>query len=148
MPARYCTPTVSPYGGYCGFRSRPGSPNRSRYPQILRGASSDLIRELGCGREGQGRNRSLRRTAGGWSGRPPPHQAWYGDETSFGAYVPELPGLGVAGDSVEEVERLIREAIPLHIESLRAHGDPVPPPATVATLVAAPAATTSTSTHA
>jgi predicted RNase H-like HicB family nuclease len=70
-------------------------------------------------------------------------------EASFGAYAPELPGLGVAGDSVEEVERLIREAIPLHIESLRAHGDPVPPPATVATLVvAAPAATTSTSTHA
>jgi predicted RNase H-like HicB family nuclease len=45
-------------------------------------------------------------------------------ETSFGAYAPELPGLGVAGDSLEEVERLIREAIPLHIESLRAHGGP------------------------
>jgi predicted RNase H-like HicB family nuclease len=56
-------------------------------------------------------------------------------ETSFGAYVPELPGLGVAGDSLEEVERLIREAIPLHIESLRAQGDPVPPPSTVATMV-------------
>jgi predicted RNase H-like HicB family nuclease len=41
----------------------------------------------------------------------------------------------VAGDSLEEVERLIREAIPLHIESLRARGDPVPPPSTVATLV-------------
>jgi predicted RNA binding protein YcfA (HicA-like mRNA interferase family) len=47
----------------------------------------------------------------------------------------DLPGLGVAGDSVEEVERLIREAIPLHIESLRAHGEPVPPPTTVATAV-------------
>ena len=64
-------------------------------------------------------------------------------ETSFGAYVPELPGLGVAADSLEEVERLIREAIPLHIESLRAHGDPVPPPWTVAAmLVPAPAALT------
>jgi predicted RNase H-like HicB family nuclease len=62
-------------------------------------------------------------------------------EASFGAYVPELPGLGVAGSSVEEVERLIREAIPLHIESLRAHGDPVPPPSTVAAMVVpAPAA--------
>ena len=62
-------------------------------------------------------------------------------ETSFGAYVPELPGLGVAGDSVEEVERLIREAIPLHLESLRIHGEPVPSPSTVATLVVpAPAA--------
>jgi predicted RNase H-like HicB family nuclease len=64
-------------------------------------------------------------------------------EASFGAYVPELPGLGVAGNSVEEVERLIREAIPLHIESLRAHGDPVPSPSTVATLVvSAPGAQT------
>jgi predicted RNase H-like HicB family nuclease len=69
-------------------------------------------------------------------------------KTSFGAYVPELPGLGVAGGSVEEVERLIREAIPLHIESLRAHGDPVPPPSTVATLVVpAPAASTPTATY-
>ena len=41
-------------------------------------------------------------------------------ETGYGAYAPELPGLGVAGASIEEVERLIREAIPLHIESLRA----------------------------
>ena len=66
-------------------------------------------------------------------------------DSSFGAYTPELPGLGVAGDSLEEVERLIREAIPLHIESLRAHGDPVPPPSTVATtIIAAPAALTST----
>jgi predicted RNase H-like HicB family nuclease len=66
-------------------------------------------------------------------------------ESSFGAYAPELPGLGVAGESIEEVERLIREAIPLHIESLRAHGDPVPPPSTVATMVIpAPAALTST----
>jgi predicted RNase H-like HicB family nuclease len=65
-------------------------------------------------------------------------------ETSYGAYAPELPGLGVAGDSIEEVEGLIREAIPLHIEGLRANGDPVPPPSTVATtIVPAPAALSS-----
>lgn len=70
-------------------------------------------------------------------------------ETSFGAYVPELPGLGVAGDSVEEVKRLIREAIPLHIESLRARGDPVPPPSTVATMaIRAPAELTSSASDA
>lgn len=69
--------------------------------------------------------------------------------SSFGAYAPELPGLGVAGNSLEEVERLIREAIPLHIESLRAHGDPVPAPSTVATLVVpAPAAVTSSASDA
>jgi predicted RNase H-like HicB family nuclease len=65
-------------------------------------------------------------------------------ETGYGAYAPELSGLGVAGDSIEEVERLIRQAIPLHIEGLRANGDPVPPPSTVATVVIpAPAARTS-----
>jgi predicted RNase H-like HicB family nuclease len=66
-------------------------------------------------------------------------------ETSYGVYAPELPGLGALGDSVEEVERLIREAIPLHVESLRAHGEPVPPPSPVATMVvAAPAGLGST----
>jgi predicted RNase H-like HicB family nuclease len=62
-------------------------------------------------------------------------------EDSFGAYVPELPGVGVAGETVEEVERLVREAIALHLESLRAHGEPVPPGSAVAvTVVKVPAA--------
>jgi predicted RNase H-like HicB family nuclease len=63
-----------------------------------------------------------------------------GGERGYGAYASELPGLGVAGGSIEDVERQIREAIPLHIESLRAHGEPVPPPSTVATTVVAPPA--------
>lgn len=60
---------------------------------------------------------------------------------SWGAYAPDLPGVGVAGDSREEVEQLIREAIELHLEGLRAAGERVPPPAAVATtLVEIPAA--------
>ena len=60
---------------------------------------------------------------------------------SWGAYAPDLPGVGVAGDSREEVERLIREAIELHLEGLREAGDPIPRPAAVATtLVEIPAA--------
>ena len=47
---------------------------------------------------------------------------------SYSAYVPDLPGCVAAGDTVQEVEELIRDAIPLHIESLRAHGEPVPEP--------------------
>lgn len=39
-------------------------------------------------------------------------------------------GLVAAGDSRDEVEQLIREAIEAHIESLREHGEPVPEPAT------------------
>jgi predicted RNase H-like HicB family nuclease len=60
---------------------------------------------------------------------------------SWGAYAPDLPGVGVAGDSREEVERLIRDAIELHLEGLREAGDPIPRPAAVATtLVEVPAA--------
>ena len=52
------------------------------------------------------------------------------DDGSYSAYVPDLPGCVACGDSQEEVKQLIREAVALHIESLRDHGDPVPPPVT------------------
>ncbi len=39
--------------------------------------------------------------------------------TGWGAYAPDLPGLGAAGDTFEEVEQLIREGIQHHIECLR-----------------------------
>jgi predicted RNase H-like HicB family nuclease len=51
-------------------------------------------------------------------------------ETGYGAYVPDLPGCVVAGDTYEETEQLIREAIPFHIEGLIRNGDPVPEPTT------------------
>ena len=44
-----------------------------------------------------------------------------GDST-WGAYVPDLPGVIAAGDSREEVESLIREAVEFHIEGLQAEG--------------------------
>ncbi len=49
-------------------------------------------------------------------------------DTSYGASVPDLPGCYAVGDTQEEVQKLIAEAITLHIESLREHGNPVPPP--------------------
>lgn len=55
------------------------------------------------------------------------------EEDSWGAYCPDLPGLGVVGDSRDEVERLIREAIPFHLDGLREDGEPIPPPSAVAT---------------
>jgi predicted RNase H-like HicB family nuclease len=36
---------------------------------------------------------------------------------SWGAYCPDLPGVGVVGDSRAEVEELIREAISLHLDA-------------------------------
>ncbi len=46
----------------------------------------------------------------------------------WGAYVPDLPGCVAVAETKEETEQLIREAIPLHIESLREEGEPVPAP--------------------
>jgi predicted RNase H-like HicB family nuclease len=50
----------------------------------------------------------------------------------WGAWVPDLPGCVAAGESRDEVEQLIREAIEAHIESLREHGEPVPEPSSTA----------------
>ena len=47
---------------------------------------------------------------------------------SWGAYVPDLPGCVAAGESRDEVVRLIREAIQFHLEGLKADGDPIPQP--------------------
>ena len=48
--------------------------------------------------------------------------------TGWGAYAPDLPGLGVAGTSLDEVKELIREAVEFHLEGMRRHGDPIPSP--------------------
>ena len=55
--------------------------------------------------------------------------------SSFGAYVPDLPGCIAAGESREEVAALIHEAIELHIEDLRAQGSAVPQPNSSSELV-------------
>lgn len=56
--------------------------------------------------------------------------------TGFAAYVPDLPGCVAASETREETLQLIREAIELHLESLREAGDPVPPPTSTAERVA------------
>jgi len=48
--------------------------------------------------------------------------------TSFGAYVPDLPGCVAVAKTRREVKRLIREAIHLHIEDMRERGYPIPKP--------------------
>jgi predicted RNase H-like HicB family nuclease len=49
-------------------------------------------------------------------------------ESSWGAHVPDLPGCIAVGETREEVVRLIREAISLHIDELKRDGLPVPRP--------------------
>ena len=55
--------------------------------------------------------------------------------TSYGAYVPDLPGCIAAGETREEVEQLIRAAIEEHLELLRASGDPIPEPTSAAIVI-------------
>jgi predicted RNase H-like HicB family nuclease len=47
---------------------------------------------------------------------------------NYSAYVPDLPGCVATGNTVEEVESEIREAIEFHIEGLREDGIAVPEP--------------------
>jgi predicted RNase H-like HicB family nuclease len=56
-------------------------------------------------------------------------------ETSWGAYVPDLPGCVAAAETREQVLELIREAIDFHIEGLRENGEDVPLPHSFGELV-------------
>jgi predicted RNase H-like HicB family nuclease len=47
---------------------------------------------------------------------------------TFSAYLPDLPGCVATGENADEVRKLIDEAVSLHIDSLREHGEPIPPP--------------------
>ena len=49
---------------------------------------------------------------------------------SYGAYVPDLPGVISVGDSEEEVTASTREAVRLHLEGLRGAGVRIPVPRT------------------
>ena len=49
-------------------------------------------------------------------------------QSNYSAYVPDLPGCIATGETVEEVQRRIREAIELHISGMREDGLAVPPP--------------------
>ena len=49
-------------------------------------------------------------------------------ESSFGVYLPDIPGCVAVGDTKEEVMQLIQEAIEFHIEGLCADGQPIPQP--------------------
>lgn len=49
-------------------------------------------------------------------------------EGNYAAYVPDLPGCVVTGATVEETEKLIREAIEFHLAGMREDGAPIPQP--------------------
>ena len=63
------------------------------------------------------------------------------EKTSNGwsAYVPDLPGLGVAAATLEETEQMLREGIEMHIDGMREDGIPIPEPSTHVMKLAIPA---------
>ena len=49
-------------------------------------------------------------------------------ESSYGAYVPDLPGCVAVGETLEEVKTLIAQAMQFHLEGLSEDGEEIPPP--------------------
>jgi predicted RNase H-like HicB family nuclease len=45
---------------------------------------------------------------------------------NFSAYVPDLPGCVATGDTIDETEQSIREAIEFHLAGLKADKQPIP----------------------
>ena len=55
---------------------------------------------------------------------------------SWSAYVPDLPGVVAVGNDPSAAESGIREAIELHRDELRRHGEVAPPSRSRATVIA------------
>ncbi len=51
---------------------------------------------------------------------------------SYGAYSPDLPGCVAVGDTQEEVERNMREAIMMHVQGMIEDNEPIPAMQTMA----------------
>jgi predicted RNase H-like HicB family nuclease len=49
-------------------------------------------------------------------------------ETNWGAIVPDLPGCVSIGDTLEEVQENVKEAISLYLEVLAERGEALPEP--------------------
>lgn len=47
-------------------------------------------------------------------------------EHNWGAIVPDLPGCVSIGDTLEQVQENVKEAIELYLEELQERGEPIP----------------------
>lgn len=54
---------------------------------------------------------------------------------NYAAYAPDLPGGVAMGATRDATVQEMRQAIRFHIENLREHGEPVPPPPCTAAVV-------------
>lgn len=60
-------------------------------------------------------------------------------DNNFSAYSPDLPGCVATGATREETERLMYEAIQLHVEGLQEDNQPIPASTSYAEYVVVPA---------
>ncbi len=56
-------------------------------------------------------------------------------DTGYSAYVPDLPGCVTVGNTREEIENHIKEAVQFHLEGMREDGLEIPEPITEAVTV-------------
>lgn len=55
--------------------------------------------------------------------------------SGYSAFSPDVPGCGSTGETKDEVERNIQEAIAFHIEGLQAEGYEIPEPSSYSSYV-------------
>ena len=60
-------------------------------------------------------------------------------KSNYSAYVPDLPGCVATGQTREETEQQIRQAIELHLRGMREDGLPIPEPVSHVEYVDVPA---------
>ena len=56
----------------------------------------------------------------------------------YGASAPDLPGYVAVGDTLEEVEKNMREAIEMHIQGMIEDNEPIPSPQSTACYIEIP----------
>ena len=59
-------------------------------------------------------------------------------DENYAAYSPDLPGCVATGDTREETERLMHEAIAMHVRGLVEDGEPIPESQSFAEYIAVP----------
>jgi predicted RNase H-like HicB family nuclease len=60
-------------------------------------------------------------------------------ETGYSAYSPDLEGCVATGQTRDEVEREMQEAIEFHLDGMMRNGEPIPDPHTYSRYVEVPA---------
>lgn len=58
-------------------------------------------------------------------------------ENNYSAYSPDIPGCVATGDTKEEAESRMRDAIRMHLDGLKEDGLPIPAPSAIAEYVVA-----------